>query len=213
MSDMDVKDMWGRKQITCCYCENALWVAIGGLNLTPFPVDGNGFEKKEKGTFDEVVNDRDRIFLKRAEKHGLLKAFADVVEVAKAEQIPHDMGKFLLTFFKTAQLKSVPKFALDFYMCEFPGKPITFLGAQGIIAVLADGQIKCFAPLESVAGSTVRSSTTNTIVARVGGSVDDLETWKRTRWGYVLSGSIMADEIRRIPVGGFARPRIEIKNR
>lgn len=205
-SDTEAARPWNRP-VLCPHCDQTFRVEIS-VNFKPS---------------DELWHDappwRDRLdpaqvrLLDEVTETGLLRAFEQAATAAKGGETPTNMEKFFLTFLKTAVPKLVPSAALDFYVAQFPSRRINFLGGQGVLAVLADGAIKCFIPTEYVTGRKVRAANGNGFAIRTEPRMDELVVWRKTRMGYVIDGEMFADELKRISVGEFSKARIEIKNR
>lgn len=142
-------------------------------------------------------------FINDAERSGLLKAFEQAVVEDKPTNIPSDMRKHFLAFFRTAAAKQVPSFALDYFKDQYDGR-LQFWSSQGVMAVTADGIVRHFVPLRFISGASITSIGTNKMRGRLMADDRDLDVWVKGRFGYVpLSSQNYMDAIRQKNVGKF----------
>ncbi len=146
MSELDQRT----RVFECPHCQNPIKVStrteIVGFNI---PDDGNidwsaGLSEIEKASIET------------ARESGILHAFKKAVVYTK--QNPKSIERFFLNFSKNAKPRVIPNFASQAFFAEFPRKRVTIIQEQGIIAVVVDGAIKRFVPLELAAGKTLGGS-------------------------------------------------------
>ncbi len=148
-------------------------------------------------------------FVGQCEANGLMGAFAQVVrdQTHVLHRPPTDLGKFLITFLRTAVLvpKLPPPIVREFTK-EFPGR-IQFWKAQGIGMVLSDGKICRFVPMRAmVVGKEAKSR--NHRLEVNGMDVHRVESFdyiSRTGHGYVPEGARIFIESLRHSIGDRGR--------
>lgn len=144
-----------------------------------------------------------------AQRSGLLAAFSDAVNNRannSQNHVPADrMGRFLVTFLKTAGAKRVPSFVLAHYTKAFPNEVISFWGSQGVLVVVAGAKISAFLPIHLAVGNRITRANGGYLKARVDADQGDFEQWVKTKHGYVPRGAPMfLDALRKKSIGAFA---------
>lgn len=138
------------------------------------------------------------------EDSGILGAFVDVATELKAHQMPKDTKQFFLNWLKTCIVAPlIPKFALRKLINEFDDGTIEVQHAQGIGAVISNGQLRCFVPMHLLRGEVIRAGGGSNTKLRTMATDAGLDTWIRTKHGYVLGGSAMFTEMKKSAKGNF----------
>lgn len=88
-----------------------------------------------------------------AKESGILSAFKSAVDYGS--QRPQCIERFFLGFLKTARPRAIPDFALKALLKEFPRQRVNVVQAVGVLAVVVEGTIRRFIPLELAAGKTL----------------------------------------------------------
>lgn len=139
---------------------------------------------------------------------GILDAFTQVVKEHFADKMPNDPDKFFLTFLKTSvRATMIPKLALQRLINEFDGGNIEVYTAQQIAAVVSDGTLRCFVPAHLLRGEVVRMGKGSNTKLRTRATEERLETWIRTRHGYVVGRGLMFQEMQKQARGDFDNVR------
>jgi hypothetical protein len=147
--------------------------------------------------------------VEHARSSGVLEAFTVAVHARQAANgQPKSMESFLLTFLSSMRQNRVPHFVLKHYIREFGHGTISIWSAQGVLAVVADGRLRAFVPLEVVRGQSI-VSVSGLNKSRIGGDEDSFQAWVKTRNGYVPAGArVFLDEMRGKSFGEFAKPSL-----
>lgn len=135
---------------------------------------------------------------------GILDAFEQVLKEHFADKMPKDIGKFFLTFLRTSVKASlIPKLALRRLINEFDDGLIEVYTAQQIAAVVSDGKIRCFVPAHLLRGEVVRLGGGSNTKMRTRATEERLDTWIRTKHGYVFGAGPMFQEMQKQARGSF----------
>lgn len=156
----------------------------------------------------EGLSDSELALIKQAQISGLLKAFGEAVEQRGGMSSPRSMERFLVTFLRTMAVSRVPEYVIRHYNAEYGRRPLEFWQGQGVCAVIVDGRIRAFVPLQIFKGHMVKSVRGEN-TKRMGGDEQTLQAWTKTRFGYVPDSAVVfARELRRKSIGEFARPSL-----
>jgi hypothetical protein len=176
------------------------------INARGFEPDEGSAPRAEKQPEQTPEGQSERAFfayLESLDGSAVFEAFAQVVGEAMIDKLPRDAKTFFRTWLRTAQPAVLPRFALDSLRDEFPKSAIRYVQALGIGAVTAHGRIVRFLPHRVIAG--VRQGAA-TAALRTGGTPEALETWTRTRFGYVRGHGPLLDSLRSAKsYGDFAK--------
>jgi hypothetical protein len=152
-----------------------------------------------------------RIILQRAQGTGLLSAFTQAVERFN-QLFPNSavktagMERFFLTYLKASRPALIPRFALDELKRLFPGHKIGSWSANGIIGITASGAIRMFMPSVIVTGLRVRGFNSSGASQTIAANENDLNSWIKTKYGYVPGEGEFMDMLRKKSIGEFALP-------
>jgi hypothetical protein len=154
------------------------------------------------------LSEHERILVDRCVESGLVKAFTEALEGrTTGQQTPRNPRRLLLTFFKTSAPKRVPQWALDYYIGQFGGR-IEFWGSEGVLAIISDGSIRAFAPVELLLGVAARNILGGK--KRVETTEREFYSWASTRHGYVAVRNgempLLFRELKKKSRGAFQRP-------
>lgn len=217
MADSEVPDsdrypvMRRRKAFACPHCGEMCSLPVSIQVLEPEKFIES--EDSECETFDPyrglTADQRDIVV--SAERGGILEAFGQACanRNGAVEQTPRRLGKFFVTFLRTARPKIVPGFVLRHYIQQFNGQ-IEFWGSQGVLGVVADGKLRAFLPLAMAAGMKVKKVAgggmdARRMNARLSAEDAEFQDWVKTRHGYVPSECrVFMAEIRKRSIGDFA---------
>lgn len=148
-------------------------------------------------------NPREVRLLADAKSLGMFAAFEKAIREEKAGQVPDDMERAFLLFFRIAAVVRIPYATLELFKLEYPQKQIAFFQANGVVAVLADGVIVEFVPYRYCRQPKMPFGALPQTFRR---SEDQLDQWVRGKFGYVPRGSKVFGEMLRQPsVGAFGR--------
>lgn len=178
------------------------------LNFTVSEVREFIQEPQGEDAWKATLTDEQIHFVERCKASGMFDAFKALLPYTSGS-VPRFAERYLVTFFKTASDKRIPKFALDIFIKQFGGiferKRVGFVSAQGIGLVTSDKHPVLFVPLRLVAGDAVSSLSGNN-ASRLQAEEEPLLEWIKTKMGYVPMGSPFVDEMRRKSIGEFANP-------
>lgn len=139
---------------------------------------------------------------------GILPAFEQVASELLSHQIPNDMGKFFLTWLTTTVPATlIPKLALRRLINEFGAGQIGVYHAQGIAAVVSDGQLRCFVPMHLLRGEIIRAGNGSNTKLRTLATEERLDSWIRTKHGYVYGHGMLFSEMKKQARGSFDNVR------
>lgn len=151
---------------------------------------------RERVPFRETLDDRVRSMLTMAEGCGILSAYEFVLHRC-GNNPPNDPAKHadyldqqFVEWMKKASPKQAPRTVLDHYMARYPGTHVVFVGANGVLGVTCDRQIRAFLPM-SAAGLQKRFNP----VAQLSPDHAFME-WTKLRYGYVAGKGCMFEELR-----------------
>lgn len=138
---------------------------------------------------------------------GIIPAFEIVAKELLSHQLPNDMNKFFLTWLTTTTKASlIPRLALQRLINEFNGE-IAVYHAQGIGAVVSNGQLRCFMPMHLLRGEIIRAGNGSNTKLRTRATEERLERWIKTRHGYVYGAGMLFSEMQKQAKGGFDNVR------
>jgi hypothetical protein len=167
-----------------------LSVTAKGMELDP-PTTGERAERPSA---------RNARFLEAAKAAGLFDSFVHVVRTQKeADGCPRDLEEFFLDFWKSCQFTPVPRPILNLWGDEFHSR-IEVLGYQGVLAVLAKGQLMKFFPSRLLVEARLDGGrfVPNTAL---------FDEWTKHRYGYVpVSAHQFGEALRQHSLGAFAWP-------
>lgn len=138
------------KVFECPHCRNSIRVGVQTEILSvDIPEEGNidwdaGLSTHEKGAIEA------------AKESGTLDAFKRAVEYG--DHRPRSIERFFLSYLRSAKPRIIPEFATRTLFKEFPRQRVNILQAQGILAVVVEGSIRKFIPLELAAGKSLGGS-------------------------------------------------------
>lgn len=117
-----------------------------------------GVDIPEEGNIDwrAGLSDNEKQAVEAAREAGVLDAFKRAVEYG--ENRPKCIERFFLSFLRSARPRIIPGFAMNALIAEFSQKRVSLLQAQGILAVIVEGSIRKFIPLELAAGKSLNGS-------------------------------------------------------
>lgn len=142
----------------------------------------------------EVVN--------MAEKSGLIEPFAKTTFEVHGQVVKMPARAFL-AWVRTAKMKIIPGFAIEYFANEFGGR-IQFISAQGIGCVITDGVLKMFTPDRVVCGSSQRAGSVR--LRTNDATINQVMNWTRTKYGYVAGKGALFQSLQKRSYGDFARP-------
>lgn len=138
---------------------------------------------------------------------GITSAFESVVKELMAHQLPPDMNKFFLTWLTTTTKASlIPKLALQRLINEFRGE-IGVYHAQGIGAVVSNGQLRCFVAMHLLRGEIIRAGNGSNTKLRTRATDERLDAWIKTKHGYVYGKGLLFTEMQKQAKGSFENVR------
>lgn len=147
----------------------------------------------------------DARFLEAAGASGLLTAFEEAIREERAlAGIPTDIPGFFLTFWSLAEPVKIPMIAKASWQMEFDA-PVESYGANGIVAILAGGQLRAFVPnrfLHVARAALIPGGGRRPAIS----TAPLLERWVKGRFGYVpAEGGAFGQQMKQRSKGGFGR--------
>lgn len=112
---------------------------------------------------------------------------------------------YLKNWFRRAVPKELPREQLAHVMAQYGTRSIDCFTAQGVVAILADGYIKCLLPKSSVFGhrTKMQLQVGNNETEKVLKETPKFEYWVKTRWGYTLGRGLHYAALQQECVGLF----------
>lgn len=139
--------------------------------------------------------------IENAESIGAIEAFRQAVDESKSLDTPRDIRKFFLTFWRTARPKAIPRISLSIITRSIGGR-IDIWAAQGVSAVVADGRMRQFIPIELLTGAPItKISRANKTVARMDVDENLLKEWIDSKKGYISRGCMAASVAKAASIG------------
>jgi hypothetical protein len=190
------------KQVTCPHCAKAFRISVS-YTIQPGPPSPE--DEVLSTTVTEALKPsysaKDAELVDSAKRCGLFDAFAHAArEERQFSGVPHDLEDFFLRFWQRLARVDVPRVALAAWITEFGGR-IEVWGADGVLAILSNGEIKAFVP-----NRYVRSSGTTTMAKPQTPRAANFERWTKSKFGYVPVGSDhFAAALRQRNMGLFGR--------
>jgi hypothetical protein len=199
-----------RKVFDCPHCHNTLVLPVS-VNLGD-PVLADDALAQESGDWRAGLTAGDVTLVESLVATGAVASFEVAVRREKLGAGDPFKGKperFILTFFKTAVPKLLPGWALSYYVNAFGGR-ITAFGAQGILAICSDGELRAFAPVALTIGRKVRSAGTRSAGGGITTQVDEREfqEWNKSKFGYLAGKGLFYQAMKKRSLGEFAAPNI-----
>lgn len=179
-----------------CGCEMAI-----RLRVTAGAVIADDREKTPPTT-RSLLSAADQKFLEAAKTSGLFDAFASATKAEKEfSGVPSDIENFFLMFWKTAQPIRVGTVVLAAWIEEFGGR-IDVLQANGVIAVLSDGQLVAFVPNRLTLPASASGKGPQVRVSTAGA----FELWRKNKYGYVpVNARSFGEALRQHSIGDFGK--------
>lgn len=174
--------------VVCPSCGTTLGVRLRVTAGAVVIDDTGAVQAPEPITVEPVGSPLELQLIADAEQSGLLGAFETAVKAANPNNVPTDVGKFLVIFLKTCRAKKMPRFVVDRYIREMSTEQLEFWSAQGVVAVVGDKVIRAFVPLSYLLG-TPMYGIGDAIKGRLAVEPEKLELWVRGRFGYVPAKS------------------------
>jgi hypothetical protein len=191
------------RQGTCPHCGGDLRIHLRAevADISIPVADLDQADAWKRGLSDDQLS-----VVEMARETGLLASFKAVVEYTKVVDRPSHIERFFVNFMKMSTQKVVPQFAIDHFSRAFPGTRLSFWTCQGIMAVCANGTIRCFAPKDLICGQRIKKANGNGTGMQLHADPHMLDEWSRTRFGYVAGEGAMFEAMRAKSIGEFARP-------
>ena len=191
-------EKWSAVMI-CPHCSQQIQTEMG---LTVDAMFVNQVPKYERPR-EERFSSEECSFLLNAENSGVLQAFKDAVTRIKGANTPKDTDKFFLGYVRTCMKKRVPQPYMDRLIQMFPDSTIGIYGSQQILMVTANKTPRLFVPDEF--SSNEESKMAALHLTECTGRLD---SWIRTKYGYVADKGIVFEIFKAKSAGEFARPAL-----
>jgi hypothetical protein len=151
----------------------------------------------------------ERALLESLRAAGLYAAFEAAARASMYTNVK-DMERYLLTFLQSAVPVKSPQFAIRQCLPEDEASgDLELWQLNTVVAVIADGEIRAFFPVDLVKGRPLRTklqSDGKTITA--GKENVTVTDWVKTRNGYVAGRGLLFKELRGKAAGAFANTGI-----
>lgn len=200
----DVASGVGRAHLQCPQCSAIIEFKLSTTVRSPSISNDESIFVKKSAV--EKFAAEQQVFLAEAERTGVLRAFTEALERSgSSEAEAKDKGKVLLTWFKNAKLRPLPRSAVAVFREEFPRGYLEFYGSQGVIGVVVEKVLRQFIPQHLVV-STAAPRVLRGIAHRLPAPEQDAQIWVRGRHGYVpLDSTMFSEAMRQRNVGEFAK--------
>jgi hypothetical protein len=161
------------------------------------------FQKQSTATSEESER---QSLLDEADRTGLLAAFVEALEQsASSEATAKDKRGVLLTWFKNAKLRAVPRVSVEMFREEYPRGYLEFWTAHGVIGVVVEKVLRQFIPQRLVI-TAPSSKAMGGVAHRLAPPEQEARVWVRGRHGYVpVDTPIFSSAMRQRNVGEFAK--------
>lgn len=157
-------------------------------------------------TWGAALTGKQASVLAQAKRSGLFDSFVAALERAPHNGVPANKEKYFLDWLKLARSKVVPQWALAEFKGLYPGKFIEVVGANFVGAVLANGEMSLFFPIDLVSGVKVKTAM-NGNMSMGAPDASGVRDWVRTKMGYVpQEARLMLLETRKRSLGEYANP-------
>lgn len=198
-------------QCPCCDAKLQFKVQVGVYGVFQINDDNELVPKptiKPTPVRDRFTPD-ERSLLEALKTGGLYAAFEAAAQ-ASLYTNAKDMERYLLTFLQSAVPVKTPQFAIRQCLPEDEaGGDLELWQLNTVVAVIADGEIRAFFPVDLIKGRPLRTplqSDGKSITAtKESISVSD---WVKTRNGYVAGRGLLFNELRGKAAGNFANTGI-----
>jgi hypothetical protein len=149
----------------------------------------------------ESIKKVDIEILEQASKLGVLDAFKTACELSDKGAQTNNFEKYFLTFLEKAQRLDYPQYGLRMALPrDGGGGELSVYSLNNIACILSDGYFKSFMPLNLLKGEALKPLVKS---ARIKSETINLDTWVKTRFGYVATKGLMLDELRKRSKGAF----------
>lgn len=195
--------------INCPHCQGQILVgfrararitgvSIGGDTATP---PNNRIELWRSTLSQDQLS-----ILDHATRSGLLGSFVAALQRAPHHGLPSNTEKYFLDWCRMARPKLVPSWAMKEFSGLYPGTDIKFFGSQFVGAVISNGEIMLFMPVDLIGnGKTVMLGGTEKHFTPP--DISGVRQWLHTKMGYVpQEARVMLAETRKRSIGEFANP-------
>jgi hypothetical protein len=188
------------RTVECPHCRERFFVSLG--------VEITGTRKTARGhdAWRDALTPEEVAWLDHARSIGLVDAFTAAVEGrVDGQSKPVDMERYLFTFLKLCARKQ-PNADVHRALVREWGVDYQLWSALGLVAIVAGGMFRAFAPLTYVAGHVLKKLSGNTAGAptRIM-KPEQVSDWIRTRFGYVPHASATASLLQQRSIGAFGR--------
>jgi len=198
-------------QCPCCDAKLQLKVQVSVFGV--FEINDENELLISKDPKPAVVKDRltpeERALFESLRPSGLYSAFENAAR-ASLYTNAKDMEKYFLTFIQSAVPVKTPQFAIRQCLPDDEQEgDLELWQLNTVCAVIANGEIRAFFPVELVKGKPLRSP-----LAASGKSITTskesigINDWVKTRNGYVAGRGLLFKELRGKAAGNFANTGI-----
>ena len=152
---------------------------------------------------NQLLNQHEAV-LTTAKKCGVFDAFNRALDVTPYNT-PTDRDKYFIQWLKNASKQKAPQYAirqcLEAQDIAAQGD-LELFGTQNVSVILSDGEFKVFVPKKLISGEVIETLTFENggIKAK---RQTDLQTWIRTKYGYVAKSKEFSNELRKHSIGGL----------
>lgn len=205
------EDLYRSKIFQCPWCRAAVQVLAQMVVVGAISAEGAARRT-------DLMSDEDQKLWAEWTASGFLKNFFDAGEVDNPalgfarEKSPLSQLQAVKTWFRLAVFKPLPRHRVAQFIAEYNTLNIACYSAQAVVAILADGYIKCLVPKSTVWsnwGKEKLGLPNNPKEAGAGKTemhkTPALDQWIKTRWGYTLGRGMFFGALQQESVGAFGR--------
>lgn len=162
--------------------------------------------QKKKKDWRDGLSQQQVSILDHATRTGLFASFVAAMERGPHNGLPRNQEKYFLDWLKMCKPKIVPGWAISEFKSLYPKTFVEFYGYNFVGAVIADGEIMLFMPIDLVAGIKVKTSM-NGEKRMAPPDASGVRQWIKTRMGYVpQEARIALAETKKRSIGEYANP-------
>ena len=199
------------KTFQCPHCDAKLQfkVQVGVYGVFEISDDDELLSKPKPAVVKDRFTPDERALLESLRAAGLYAAFETAAR-ASLYTNAKDMERYFLTFLQSAVPVKTPQFAIRQCLPEEDANGnLELWQLNTVVAVIADGEIRAFFPVDLIKGRPLRDSLkSNGKTITTAKEYVTIGDWVKTRNGYVVGRGLLFRELRGKAAGHFANTGI-----
>lgn len=194
------------KRVACPHCGEDFAISVrwelGVAHKIPAGTYSNSPRKYWLSTLPEEQKEMVESFASNGILKAFVKAWSENVGTMPAK-VPE---KAIMAWMRIVMPKAVAPTLMSFLSAEFPGISVRIVAANGVAGLLLDDVLSHIIPVSILNGGGVAGAAG---IIRAGAvKPEKLQTWIRSKYGYVAGKGLLLGELRRKCIGDFDKPGV-----